>query len=83
MDVPRNCVVGTSILHGSSTCRNCKVSCDEHPKKMTRLDVPSLVQIQHLTLEVSPVITIIIRWLIQFGLMICNRRPYCLVVMVG
>jgi hypothetical protein len=58
-------------------------SCDEHPEKMTvaqavdpRRDVPSEVQIllrQHLTLEISPLITILTSDWLQLGLVSSNR----------
>jgi hypothetical protein len=67
-------------------------ACDEHPKKMTvaqaanpRSDVPSEVRLllrQHSTLEISPLITIITRWLVQLGLVICNKVARWSVVML-
>ena len=66
--------------------------CDEDPKKITaaqtvnpRTDVPCearSLQIQHSTLEVSPLITIITRWLVQHGLVICKWLARWSVVML-
>ncbi len=57
--------------------------CDEHPKKMTvaravnpRMDVPSevrIILIQHSTLEISPLITIITADWLQLGPVTRNR----------
>ncbi len=50
-----------------------------------RTDVPSEVrslQRQHSTLEGSPLITIITRWLVQLGLVICARLLVWSVVML-
>ena len=80
-------------LHFVSPCVQGSYTCDEHPKKMTvaqsanpRLDVPSEVrslQRQHSTLEISPLITIITRWLVQLGLVwsairLLVGRSWCL-----
>ena len=72
--------------------RTRRITCDEHPKKMTvaqaanpRLDVPSEVrslQRQPSTFEITPLITIITRWLVQLGLVICNRLTRWSVVML-
>ena len=66
--------------------RTRRVTCDEHPKKMTtaqianpRSDVPSEVRSQrrqHLTLEISPFNHNDHRRSIQ-GLVICNRLARC------
>ncbi len=66
--------------------------CDKHPKKMTvaqavnpMTDVPSEVrslQIQHSTLEISPLITIITAGWLQLGMVICNQLARWSVVML-